>query len=352
MRGLLSAAVASAALLALPAIAGAAPAGGAAQAVTGDPDVVSSAITSNPLLTSNICYDTEIQAPSGAVMPVGGGGTWTDAASLSRFHLRGYASPAAGLAGAFTAFPFGDVDLNANNPIAAKIDLNNDHCVLLQWPLTATQHLDDWTITEADSGAVQDRSFRNSNPGSAALDGSAIVQRAGLITGLNLVNYSIDPNTNRITYVFDRYVNPVVALSAGLFGFYTQDGTLVTGAAAAAAGRTVTVQFLDPSAGGASVADAVKVGDLFGALSLVTGKLGSLAGIDTINVAGTPGTDRPNIDKATPVGGLGGTYVVHYDKAVALPIIGLPLSIFGVTENPPGRTGCAAPAGHRHRGPS
>src|SRR3954453_18734197 len=274
-RGLISAAVASAALFALPAIAGAAPSGGAAQSVTGNPDVVSSSIISNtnPLLTSNVCYDTKVQMPSGAIPIPGGGGSWNGAA-LTAYPLRGYASPAGAVAGANAPTPFGDIDIGdlaGNFPIAAKIDLNNDHCVILQWlPIPGgLQHLDDWTITEADAGAVQDSSFRNSDPGSAALDGSTIGTnpvKAGLITGLNLQSAFIDPNLNRITYTFDRYVG---AAAAGLFGFYTQDGHLITGVPglAVATGKSVVVQFADASAGGASVADAVKVGTLFGAVS-------------------------------------------------------------------------------------
>src|SRR6185503_18583737 len=91
-RGLLGAVVASA-MLALPAAAGAAPAGGSAQAVTQNPDVVSSALTPNAVLTSNVCYDTPVQAPSTAVLIPGGGGSWTGPGGIvPGFHLRGYSS--------------------------------------------------------------------------------------------------------------------------------------------------------------------------------------------------------------------------------------------------------------------
>src|SRR4051812_4360261 len=317
---------------ALPGTAQAAPSGGAAALHTSNPNLISSRVeATGPMPLTRACYDVTVQRPSGATPSPGGGGAWSDAAHMALFHLRGYTG----------TLPNGG-DLSIDTPVSAQIDPSDSRCVLLTWPAAVAgvpQHVDEWTVTEADAGAVQDAFFRDSEPGSAALDGTSIVPRAGAVTGPNLLGASPDTNANRITYTFDRSL--AAGAAAPAFLFYTREGTLVAGASVVAvSGRAVTVQFADASAGGTSVADAVRVAVLPAGVATATG--GQLPAPNTLearDLEGAGTTELPNLVSATPVAGLAGVYVVRYDKPVALPLGGVAPSLFAVTEN-----GTAVPA--------
>jgi hypothetical protein len=144
--------LASAAALALPGVASAAQQANAVQPNTNTADLVSATIVPDTPDTLRVCYDAPVKMPAG-VVPLADGswgvGTATGAAAMTLFDLRGY--------------------MNASNlnPLNAKVENSNPNCVRLRYlnlgPLIGLA-LNEFTLLESNSGAVQDTLNHNSLP--------------------------------------------------------------------------------------------------------------------------------------------------------------------------------------------
>ncbi|MDQ3722514.1 MAG: hypothetical protein M3376_05475 [Actinomycetota bacterium] len=273
------------ATLGVAAVASAAPAGGAQQATTSRPDVVSAAITDQPAITNatgtpkvKVCFDQQIANPVVANFAVSG----TDVA--------GTGNPLA--------------------PTSAQSLPSELNCVSLTYP--AGTNLAGFSTVEVQAGAVAPPGGgAGSNPqGAAALTGGDVAPAPGKTSGPNLAGVSVESvaGGTDVTYTFDKLIAQTGAGApvAGRFGYYTPAGAPVVAASVVSVSdRAVKVKFA----------------------TSVPASSRAFAANDAVTLAGQP--DQGNAASATPaasgapdliaisrVASLQATYDLTYDANI------------------------------------
>ena len=211
------------ATLGVAAVASAAPAGGAQQATTSRPDVVSAVITDQPAITNatgtpkvKVCFDQQIANPAFASFAVSG----TDVA--------GTGNPLA--------------------PTSAQSIPTELNCVSLSYP--AGTNLAAFSTVEVQAGAVTPPGGgAGTNPqGAVALTGGDVAPSAGRTAGPNLTGASAAAvaGGTEVTYAFDKLIAQTGdgAPVAARFGYYNSAGAAVAAASVVSVSdRAVKVRF-------------------------------------------------------------------------------------------------------------
>jgi hypothetical protein len=338
----------AAALLALPGSASATVQGGASPVQTASPDVISAAVTST--FEGTVCFDADVRAPSSGpfdLVPVrlsDGAAAFSETGSNGTF-VRGIHARSYGLTGSLA--PQQPV---ITNPIIAEPEGN---CLRLFFLPIWGAGLADNTVIEVEPGAVQDAAGRPNTPGSAALDGSTLVPLKGQTTGPKLLRAVPNDQARTVTYIYAAPVLPLPACGVGqpaacptgvmpsLFGYYTADrnpdGARKGEAIVGSGPNSVTVRF--PQAGAdASPEQGTRFFSMPGAVVRNNPNAAYPSSLDVVGRNGGNGaaTDRPDLQRATPVPGLPGVYDLRYDQAVITPnqAPGILPGCLAVPENP------------------
>jgi len=279
------------ATLGVAAVASAAPAGGAQQATTNRPDVVSAAITDQPSITNatgtpkiKVCFDQQIDNPLAAKFAVSG----TDVA--------GTGNP---LGGATAA--------------SIPTELN---CVSLTYP--AGTNLAGFSTVEVQAGAVTPPGGgAGTNPqGAAALTGGDVAPGPGRTSGPNLTGVSVADvaGGTEAVFSFDKLISQTGpnAPVAGRFGYYNAAGAAVPASSVVAVSdRAVKVKFattVAPTARVYAATDAVTLAgqpDQGNATSASSGTGGA-----------PPASSAPDLTSITRVPSLQATYDLTYDANI------------------------------------
>ncbi len=231
------------ATLGVAAVASAAPAGGAQQATTSRPDIVSAVITDQPSITNatgtpqiKACFDSQIASPVAASFAA----TGTDVSAAG----------------------------NPLAPAAAQSIPTELNCVSLTFP--AGTNLAAFSAVQVQAGAVQPPGGgAGANPqGAAALTGGDVAPGKGRTAGPNLTGVSAPAEVaggSEVTYSFDKLITQTGELgpAAGRFGYYSTAGVAVGASSiVAVSDRGVKVKFatIVPAAARMFVSnDAVKL---------------------------------------------------------------------------------------------
>ena len=279
------------ATLGFAAVSSASPAGGAQQATTSRPDVVSAAITDQPAVTNavgtpklKVCFDQQIANPVAAQFAASGadvGGTGNPLAPVS----------AAGI----------------------PSELN---CTSLTF--AAGANLAGFTTVEVQTGAVSPAGGgAGTNPqGSVALTGGDVTPGAGKIAAPNLTGASVAEvaGGTEVTYTFDKLITQAGpgAPNAGLFGYYNSAGAPVGGATLVTVGEAgVKVKFA------ATVAATSRVFAANDAVTLAGQPDRGNAATATSGAGGVPpASGAPDLVGIARVASLQATYDLTYDETI------------------------------------
>ena len=272
-------------------VASAAPAGGAQQATTSRPDVVSAQVAEQPSITNaagtpkvKVCFDQQITSPVFGNFAVSGA------------DVAGTGNP-----------------LVATGTQTLPSELN---CVNLTYP--AGTNLAAYTTVEVKAGAVSPPGGgAGSNPqGAVALTGGDVAPGAGRISAPNLTGASVAAvaGGTEVTYTFDKLITQtgIGAPVAASFGYYNSAGAPIAAASVVAPGdRSVKVMFPTTVAATARVYvtnDAVKLAgqpDQGNAATATSGAGGS-----------PPASGAPDLIGITRVATLQATYDLTYDTSI------------------------------------
>jgi len=276
------------ATLGFAAVSSASPAGGAQQATTSRPDVVSAAITDQPAITNavgtpkiKVCFDQQIAGPVAAKFAASGA------------DVAGAGNPLAPISAA---------------PIPAELS-----CASLTF--AAGSNLAGFSTVEVQTGAVSlPGGGAGTNPqGAAALTGGDIAPGAGKIAAPNLTGASVADvaGGTEVTYTFDKLITQGPLLP-GRFGYYTTAGVPV--------GASSIVTVADK---GVKVMFATTVGAT--ARVFVTNDAVTLAGQPDRGNAATatsgaggipPATSAPDLVGIARVASLQATYDLTYSQTI------------------------------------
>lgn len=220
------------ATLGVAAVASAAPAGGAQQATTSRPDVVSAVITDQPSIANatgtpkvKVCFDQQIANPAFASFAVSG----TDVA--------GTGNPLA--------------------PTSAQSIPTELNCVSLTF--APGTNLAGFSTVEVQAGAVTPPGGgAGSNPqGAAAMTGGDVVPSPGRTSGPNLIGASAPSEVaggSEVTYTFDKLIVQTPVPVAARFGYYNTAGVaVVASSVVSVSDRSVKVKFATSVPGAARV---------------------------------------------------------------------------------------------------
>ena len=279
------------AALGLVGVASAAPAGGAQQATTSRPDVVSAAIAEQPSITNaagtpkvKVCFDQQIASPVFGNFAVSG----ADVAGTG----------------------------NPLVPTGVQSIPSELSCVNLTYP--AGTNLAAYTTVELRAGAVSPPGGgAGSNPqGAVALTGGDVAPGAGRIAAPNLSGASATAvaGGTEVTYTFDKLITQVGigAPIAARFGYYNAAGAPVPGTSVVAVGdRSVKVMFPTAVAATARVFAANDAVTLAGQIDLGNAATASSAAGGSPTASGAP--DLIGI-KRVPT--LQATYDLTYDTSI------------------------------------
>jgi hypothetical protein len=278
------------ATLGFAAVASASPAGGAQQATTSRPDVVSAAISEQPSITNptgtptiKVCFDQQIANPV-----------------FGQFRATG-----ADVEGAPGANP---LTATSAAPIPSELS-----CASVGF--APGSNLAGFSSVEVLTGAVSPAGGgAGTNPqGAAALTGGDIVPGAGKIAGPNLTGASVADvaGGTAVTFTFDMLISPGGMLDTN-FGYYNTAGAPVTtGVVGTVSDRAVKVTFPTPVAATARVFvknDAVTLAGQPGRGNAATATSGA-GGLP-------PASSAPDIAKITRVAGLQATYDISYSQNI------------------------------------
>ncbi|MEA2194447.1 MAG: hypothetical protein QOG42_881 [Solirubrobacteraceae bacterium] len=276
------------ATLGFAAVSSASPAGGAQQATTSRPDIVSAAVTDQPSVsnltgtpTIKACFDQQIASPVAA-----------------QFRATGADVLGAG---------------NPLSPSAATSIPSELNCVSLTF--AGGSNVAGFSTLEVLSGAVSPAGGgAGTNPqGAAAITGGDIVPGAGKIAAPNLTGASVADlaGGTEVTYTFDTMINPTGILPAN-FGYYNTGGAAVPATSViTVSDRAVKVKFVTAVSATSRVFvsnDAVRLAGQLdrGNAATATSGAGGLP----------PASSAPDIAKITRVAGLQATYDVTYSQNI------------------------------------
>lgn len=274
------------ATLGVAAVASAAPAGGAQQATTSRPDVVSAVITDQPSITNatgspqiKVCFDSQIATPNAAAFAV----TGTDV-------------------------------VGAGNPLApatAQPIPTELNCVSLTY--LAGTNLAGFSVVEVEAGAVTPPGGgAGTNPqGSAALTGGDVTPAPGKTAGPNLVGVSAPSEVaggSEFTFAFDKLISQSgeAGPAVGAFGYYNNAGLPVAASSiVAVSDRAVKVKFaaLVPASSRAYVTNNAV-------------RLASQPEQGNAPAATPGGSNAPDLVSVARVGSLQATYDLTYDATI------------------------------------
>lgn len=277
--------------LGFAAVCTASPAGGAQQATTNRPDVVSAAITDQPAVTNavgtpkiKVCFDQQIANPVAAKFAVSGA------------DVAGSGNPLA---------PTGAEGIPA--------ELN---CTSLTF--ASGSNLAGFTTLEAQTGAVSPAGGgAGTNPqGSVALTGGDVAPGAGKIAAPNLTGASVADvaGGTEVTYTFDKLITQAGpgAPDPARFGYYNSAGAPVGGATlVTVADRGVKVKFAT------TVAATARVFVTNDAVTLAGQTDRGNAATATSGAGGIPpASGAPDLVGITRVASLQATYDLTYNQNV------------------------------------
>jgi hypothetical protein len=275
------------ATLGFAAVSSASPAGGAQQATTSRPDVVSAVITDQPSVSNalgvpklKVCFDQQIANPVAANFAVSG----------------------ANVAGPGNPLP----------PVSAAAIPAELNCASLTFaPLT---NLAGFTTVEVSTLAVSPPGGgAGSNPqGSVALTGGDVAPGAGRIAGPNLTGASVATvaGGTEVTYTFDKFITQ--AALAGRFGYYNAAGAPVGASSVVTIGdRGVKVMFA------ATVAATARVFVTNDAVTLASQPARGNAATATSGAGGIPpASTAPDLVGISRVASLQATYDLTYNQNI------------------------------------
>jgi hypothetical protein len=276
------------ATLGFAAVSIASPAGGAQQATTSRPDVVSAAITDQPAVTNavgtpkiKVCFDQQIAVPVAAK----------------------FAASGADVVGSGNPLP----------PISAAPIPAELNCASLTF--APGSNLAGFSTVEVQTGAVSlPGGGAGTNPqGSAALTGGDIAPGAGKIAAPNLTGASVADvaGGTEVTYTFDKLITQGPLLP-GRFGYYTTAGVPVGASSiVTVADKGVKVMFAT------TVAATARVFVTNDAVTLAGQPDRGNAATATSGAGGVPlATSAPDLVGITRVASLQATYDLTYNQTI------------------------------------